>query len=173
MMLPVSFFVEVDMRKHRTVLLAIALCAALAGCAPQESLFPIYKDDDLYFDENLNGTWRAVDSPDKSGEDDLHLTFKGDKDTRSYLVIGRSEERKDFRLFMEARLVHIGKYEFMDFATPGGANLETLQPRDGVFPGVVAHVFARVSKEPAGLKLSFLEAKWIEDEAKANRLQLP
>jgi hypothetical protein len=109
---------------RRTVpsLVSVALCILLAGCAPQGSLFPVYTSDDVYFDESLDGSWRTMDSDQKS-DDDLHLSFKGDKDGQSYLVVARSDEKEDVRMFMEARLVHIGKYEFIDFATPSEQNV--------------------------------------------------
>jgi hypothetical protein len=173
MMLPVSFFVEVRMRKRCVMLVAIALGGAiLAGCAPQLSLFPVYMDGDLYFDEALNGTWRVEDAADKKSDDALRLTFQGDKEARSYLVIGRSKEKPSSRLLMEARLAHIGKYEFMDFSAPTETESEAAQPHDQFFPTIAAHIFARVDRETGGLKLSFLDDKWVDDEMKAKTLKL-
>jgi hypothetical protein len=169
---PGLFFAEASMRKSALSLVSLALCILLAGCGPQESLFPLYADDDIYFDESLNGHWRMIDSPEQKSDNDLHLLFKGDKDGRVYVVVGRSEKNKDARIFMEARLVRIGKYEFIDFETPSDRRLEDEKIRDQVFPAVTGHIFGRVSRERGGLKLSFLDDKWVSDEAKADRLKL-
>jgi hypothetical protein len=158
---------------RRTVpsLVSVALCILLAECAPQGSLFPVCTSDDVYFDESLDGSWRTMDSDQKS-DGEPHLSFKGDKDGRSYLVVATSDEKKDVRMFMEARLVHIGKYEFIDFATPSEQTLEGEKIRDSVFPVVSGHIFARLHKESAGFKLRFLDDRWTKDEAEAGRLKL-
>lgn len=172
MISPGLFFLEVAVRKAKPGLVSLAVSILLAGCAPQESLFPLYNSDNVYFDENLSGSWRAMDSADDKSDDDLHLSFKGSKDDRSYLVVGRSDEDKEARLFMEARLVHIGRYEFIDFATPKDQKLEGEKIRDTVFPVVSGHIFAHVTKESAGFKLCFLDEQWVKDEAQAGRLKL-
>jgi hypothetical protein len=69
------FFLEVAVRRTVPSLVSVALCILLAGCAPQGSLFPVYTSDDVYFDESLDGSWRTMDSDQKS-DDDLHLSFR-------------------------------------------------------------------------------------------------
>lgn len=67
--------------KSRLAAIAAILGFALLlnGCAPIDSLFPLYKADDAVFDDRLLGTWKPVATDDS------------DKDERWY--ISRPEER--------------------------------------------------------------------------------
>jgi len=60
------------MKGCRSLGLAVALALLLAGCEPQQSLFPLVTDKDAFLDKQLLGDWQVWEGTslrpgDKSG----------------------------------------------------------------------------------------------------------
>lgn len=151
-------------------LVILATVVLLVGCAPADSLFPLYTKDDTIFDETLLGSWRIAELPEKRGADDGYAIFSGDKQEGSYIVRGVAPAKSSGGMFLEARLVRLGKYMFIDFTTPH--NTEALELHDLVYPYVRSHMIGRMQKTANSLRIDFLDSEWVDKESKAGRLRL-
>jgi hypothetical protein len=157
-------------RGPRLFVVILVTVMSLVGCAPADSLFPLYTKDDTFFDETLLGAWRPAESPEKLGPDEGYVIFSGDKQEGSYIVRGVASARASKGMFLEARLVRLGKYTFIDFTTP--QNTESLELHDLVFPYIRSHMIGRMQKTANSLRIDFLDSEWVDKESKAGRLRL-
>jgi hypothetical protein len=58
------------------VLLTLALALLLIGCAPTDSLFPLYKADEAVFDNRLLGTWKPVITDANARDQDRQFSVR-------------------------------------------------------------------------------------------------
>jgi hypothetical protein len=57
------------------VVATLALALLLIGCAPTDSLFPLYKPDEAVFDNHLLGTWQPVITDANAADKDQRWLF--------------------------------------------------------------------------------------------------
>ena len=134
------------MRKY---VVAAAVVLLLAGCV--RTLHPLYTKKDLTFDPALVGVWEPRD-PDKKERWDFRKA--GEK---SYKLIHTDEN--DRKVKLEAHLVELGEYRFLDLNTdePEESNaLQSLllQP---------VHMFMKVESIEPRLKLVVMNPQWLGD----------
>jgi hypothetical protein len=99
------------------LLLALPLAMMLVGCAPVDSLNPLYNDKDVVFDESLLGQWGTAGEGlnfAKLGDNGYTIVMSGpDDDTGQTLT-----------LIFEAHLVNLQGHRFLDVVCkqPEGGN---------------------------------------------------
>jgi hypothetical protein len=160
--------------KSRLVGLAVFLALALLlnGCAPIDSIFPLYKDDDAVFDDHLLGTWQPVIT-------DGNASDKGERWTFSH---SEGEEYYDFRwgsvgakggFIAQVRLVRLGTNVFVDFEGDG-QKLDNTPDSDAVvpYPMITTHMIGRVWLEKDSLLIHFLSDDWVKKQVKAGTFSL-
>jgi hypothetical protein len=92
------------------LILARAVCWLLAGCVPQDSLFPLFLRSDQVFEEGILGEWMAqggtqeISSDEKSGQ----LTSERGAQDRTYDVTMPDIEEDGATLASIGRLVRLG-----------------------------------------------------------------
>jgi len=149
---------------------AVLLAAmVMAGCAPENSLFPLYTNNDKVFDENLLGEWRQVPAAGDTSDKDQRWVFFRDGDSFDYKTSLISLERKGGFL-AKGRLVRLGNFQFIDFEpdTTSLDNNETLVP----FPFLPSHMFGRIWIEKNSVRIHFLNDDWVKQQWKDGHLTL-
>lgn len=94
------------MKLHKS-LLALTLAVGLAGCAPVDSLNPLYTDKDVVLDEALLGQWgaeRGGMNIAKLGENGYRLVMSGPDDDTGQIV----------SMVLDAHLVNLLGHRFLD-----------------------------------------------------------
>src|SRR5712691_11635222 len=97
--------------------LAMLVMTFLAGCAPVDSLNPLYTDKDVVFDKALLGQWGSP----KEG-----LTFVKLRDNAYRMVITqkKDDEADQVSVVFEAHLVNLQGHRFLDLVCEESAGDE-------------------------------------------------
>lgn len=159
------------MSKLVRLFLPIAVCLLLAGCAPQDSLFPLFLKSDQVFEEGILGEWivqggtQEIKPDEKSGQ----VTFQRGAEDGTYdiAVLLDIEAEDGATLASTGKLVHLGSYLFIDLSSP---DLERRKNAIVPYPILESHVFGRVQLERDKMRIDFLSDKWVSDQAKAGKL---
>jgi hypothetical protein len=134
--------------KIKFALAVMVVAVLLTGCW-QKSVYPFFKDKDVFFEEKLLGIWRE----DKPGDD--ATTWKIEKgespDTYNFHIDG-----KDLKLDCDGRLFKMADTKFLD-----------LYSRNRGVVDMPAHTLFRVRDLGETLKIQLLSPGWMK-----NRLQL-
>jgi hypothetical protein len=94
----------------KTYLLVLALCLLMTGCAPVDSLNPLYNDKDVVFDPSLLGDWVSPDPTEKGVTTFVELTEFGSK-LQGYDITMTGE---DGSAKFHAHLVNLGGQRVLD-----------------------------------------------------------
>lgn len=119
----------------------------LTGCGDLSSVEGLATQDNTVFDPALVGAWNAGDA--------VIIVQKGDDQSYRIHWVGAEETETPRFVRMDGQLVKIGGQRILDLtdANPG--------------PFVIAcHVFLRVRPVKDGLKVQFIDSKWIREQAK-------
>lgn len=147
------------------------VCALLAGCEPQNSVYPLYAASDDAFEPLMLGEWLLQSGPEvKAAEKSDKAIFRKGKAPDTYEITIPDIDEKDMLLLSEAKLVKLGDFLFIDFGSPdleSSRNSATLP-----YPGLRSHVFGRVYSERDKMRIDFLSDTWVSDQAKAGKLTL-
>jgi hypothetical protein len=119
-------------------LVALTLAVGLAGCAPVDSLNPLYTDQDVVFDPTLLGQWG-------SQKDGLNIAKLGENGYRLVLSGQDDESGQIVTMVFDAHLVNLQGNRFFDVVCR-----QTASPNDPqVIPEVhVTHAGGGVKIEP-------------------------
>jgi hypothetical protein len=162
------------LRRLPAVISGILVCALLAGCAPQASLFPLFKGNDNVFEPEILGEWIVHGGTEQIKPDDKSGTaiFEKSQDGVSYtLTIPNFDDDAHGEKFIStARLIRLGTILFIDLGSP---DLDHTQNATIRYPSIEGHVFDRVFLEQDRMHIDFLSDKWVADQAKAGKLALP
>lgn len=146
---PMTTPAQVSLRPGLATLLLAGLLVA-AGCIP--SLNPLYTDKDLSFDPALVGAWGDMD--DASGS--WTFTRSG---PQSYGLVIRDKGNTSL---MEARLVALGDYRFLDLY-PNEDGLAAAKVEDFYRAALVpGHLFLKVLQVEPELRLVLLDEEWLD-----------
>lgn len=139
--------------------LGVVLLAALGSQA--QSLHPLYKEKDPFFEPALLGDWTAYE---------LKFTFAQQGETAYRLHI--TELKKDVPVThtLDFHLVRLGGELYFD------AKLESLEiggrtVRD--FLALPVHLLGKISLEADSLTLSLIHFSWVEEGIRSGRLRIP
>jgi hypothetical protein len=157
------------MKRWPCLAVTVALLFLLAGCEPQVSLFPLFDRNDTLFDKRLLGTWQiwGGTNPDTTKTPGV-IVFAQSSLTNTYDVkIPDFDQETHSTLSTQARLVPLGKYVFIDLATPENDKLPLIP-----FPTVAAHAFGRVTLEGDHARIDLLNDEWTKNAVKAGKMPL-
>lgn len=132
----------------------LMLVVLLTGCGDLPSVEGIANKDNTVFDPALVGAWNAGDA--------VVIVQAGDD--RSYRIHwAGAEGNTDTPRFvrMDGRLAKIGEQRILDLTTSEAAA--------GAFT-IPCHVFLRIRPVKDGLKVQFVDSKWIREQVKTSSL---
>jgi hypothetical protein len=123
----------------------------LTACGDLPSIEPLATKDNTVFDPALVGVWNSKSA--------LVISQKGDD--QSYKISWLNTGEPDTApARMEARLARVGDQRILD--------LTSADP--GAF-AIPCHVFLRVRPVNEGLKVQFVDSKWLRDQVKTSSLE--
>jgi hypothetical protein len=158
------------MKRTLSFALVVWLALVLAGCEPENSLFPLYTAEESMFNERLIGAWRMQKSLDKKSSDDSYWIFSEGKEKNTYLVRGVDAKKSFGGLALIAHLVRLGAYTFIDFTTPEDSEELNLHP--SFFPYIPSHVFGRVRIEKNYVRIDLLDDDWVKKQVGEGKFTL-
>jgi hypothetical protein len=139
----------------RTLWLMPILAASLftTACGDLLSVAPLATDSNTTFDPALIGTWSDLD-----GSNSVLISVReGDKHNYDILWI---DTKNNDKYRVGARLVQIGGQKILD-VTPVSTDT-------GPF-NIPGHAFVYISNLENGLKIQFLDSKWIQEKVKQSK----
>jgi len=148
----------------------LALISILIGCAPQDSLFPLFTPQDKLFDKQLLGEWRIrtqTDAEQDPSEKPAFVIFSPGDDENSYQVKLPNFNDAGGTMRATAHLVHLGAYLFIDLETPNSDKFQ-----DVSYPAIEGHVFGRIALGGDTTRIDFLNDDWVTKQANAGKLGL-
>ena len=146
-----------------SLVLALSACW-LAGCDSDPigfalSLQPFFTDSDLQSDPLLVGSWTDA-------EDGLTFTFEPPRGKQYKLVVKETEDGNTSSTEFEAHLLRLGGYWFIDFLPKPGQSGGTFYQ----VHMIRAHSVAQIDLTRDSLRMTFLEAAWLQKKIDANAL---
>lgn len=150
----------------------LALALLLNGCAPIDSIFPLYKDEDAVFDDHLVGTWQPVISEGNDSDKDARWIFSRSEGSQFYDFKWSAVGAKG-GFIAKARLVHLGNNVFIDFE--GDSQKLDDAPNSGnvvPYPMITTHMIGRIWLEKDTLLIHFLSDDWVKKQVKAGTFSL-
>lgn len=133
--------------KTKFTLALIAATVLLAGCW-QKSVYPFFKEKDVFYEEKLIGTWRE----EKPDDPTTWKIVKGESPNSYNIHI----ESKDVKLDCDGRLFKMADVKMLD-----------LYSRNRGIVDMPAHTLFRVKEIGESLKIQMLSPNWMK-----TRLQL-
>jgi hypothetical protein len=136
--------------------LALTACDDSGASGLALSLKPFYTEADLDSDPALPGTWNDA-------EDGVTFTFAAPDANVYKLAVKETDGDHVSSADFEAHLVHLGNYWFLDFIPTDG-------PAGGTFYQMHllrAHSFAQIDLSGESMKMSFLDADWLQKQIDA------
>src|SRR5260370_37506332 len=86
-MIPPAFVCgDETMRRTAFFLVAVVLATIVAGCAPEDSLFPLYTKDESLFNDRLIGVWRMEESPTDAKGGGRFVIFRSGNVKNTYFL---------------------------------------------------------------------------------------
>jgi hypothetical protein len=125
------------MKLHK-ILAALTLAVGLAGCAPVDSLNPLYTENDVVFEPTLLGQWGTE-------KDGLNVAKLGENGYRLVLSGRDDESGQIVTVVLDAHLVNLQGNRFLDVVCRQAESVSDSQPIPEVH---VTHTKAGVKIEP-------------------------
>jgi hypothetical protein len=124
----------------------------LTGCGDLPSVEGVANQENTVFDQALVGAWNAGDA--------VVIVQKGDDDSYHIHWLGAEGGTETPRIArMEGRLAKIGDQRILDLTASN----------PGAF-AIPCHVFLRIRPVKEGLKVQFVDSKWICQQVKSSSL---
>ena len=131
--------------------IAVFAAALLTGCGDLPSVEALATEKNIVFDPALLGAWNAGDA--------VVVVQKGDDKSYRIHWMGAESAENPQIVHMEGFLAKIGDQTILD--------LNAANP--GAF-AIACHVFIRVRPVKEGLKIQFVDSKWIREQVKTSSL---
>jgi len=158
------------MPKIVTLVAAAVVAFLLAGCAPENSLFPLFTTRDKNIDERLLGEWRIQSGAKfKPGEESARIVFGRSQEGASYDVTLFDFDKKGMNLASNAHLCSLGSFLFIDFGSP---DPDKRKFAEILFPAIETHIFGRIHLEKEAVRIDFLDDEWVAKQGSAGKLSL-
>jgi hypothetical protein len=127
----------------------VFLAVLLTGCGDLPSVEGIANKDNTVFDPALVGAWNAGDAV---------IIVQASEDETSYAIHWVGAEGTETPRFvrMQGTLVKLGEQRVLDLTAA----------RQDAF-SIPCHVFLRIRPVNDGLKVQFIDSKWIREQARA------
>lgn len=133
----------------RLAWVVVFLAVLLTGCGDLPSVEGMANKDNTVFDPALVGAWNAGDAV---------IIVQASEDKSSYAIHWVGAEGTETPQFvrMEGTLVKLGDQRVLDLTAA----------RQDAF-SIPCHVFLRIRPAKDGLKVQFIDSKWIREQARA------
>ncbi len=138
------------MRMFAAIVLTTA-AVFISGCGDMLSTESLASKEDTLFDAGLLGTWFDKDDTVITVKSETHPVYE-------ILFIGTDEGNK---IKLSGQLVQFGDQQILDVTDAEG----------GLF-SIQAHVWIRIQKQGDGIRMQFLDSKWLQDKARESGLPL-
>ena len=135
-------------------MLFIVAAMGLMSCT--QSIYPLFHEKDLVFDEKLLGSWG--DGDDTWTFERAVSTKKRKRPANAYLVTVREGDTVEL---LQAHLGYIGDYAFLDLFLDRSSD-----------KSLPLHFIYRIVVEPDSLRLGLLGDKWLDELKKAEKDKL-
>jgi hypothetical protein len=150
----------------------LALVSFLTGCAPIDSIFPLFKPEDAVFDDRLLGSWQPVITDSNDSDKDVRLIFSH-SECNNFYNFKWTEVGAKGGFVAKIRLMRLGNNLFADFE----GNMDSpddSKPPDGPipFPVIATHMIGRIWLEKDTLLIRFLDDDWVKTQVKAGTFSL-
>jgi hypothetical protein len=158
------------MIKISRLLAILVLVFFLTGCAPQDSLFPLFNNNDTAFEKQLLGQWKIKAKDDAHQDPSVNLTlvvFSPGEYENSYDVKIPKANDAGGTMRSTARLVRLGAYLFIDLEMP-----DTDKFQDIPYPAIESHCFGRLVLSGDTVRIDFLNDDWVAKQVEAGKLGL-
>jgi len=158
------------MKRIFSLVLVSWLALFAAGCAPQSSLFGLFKADDKEFEQRLLGEWKMQSGAEfRTDQKSGRIVFERSGDAPGYLVTAFDFDEKGMNVVCAGRLTRLGSQLFIDFGTP---DAEKHKFAEFPFPLVSSHIFGRVQLDKNSMRIDLLSDDWVKEQAKTGTLSL-
>jgi len=158
------------MLKIFRLLAILAFVFFLTGCTPQDSLFPLFNNDDTAFEKQLLGQWKIKTKDEGHQNPSVNLTlvvFSPGEYENSYDVKIPKFSDAGGTMRSTARLVRLGAYLFIDLEMP-----DTDKFQDIPYPAIESHCLGRLVLNGDTARIDFLDDDWVAEQVKGGKLGL-
>lgn len=138
----------------------ITLSFFMSGCFVK-SLYPLYTEKDIIFDEALCGEWMEENENNKT-----IWKFVKDEDGKSYKLTHTDEDGN--KAGFSVHLVKLGKYKFIDIYLVDLMESSKSVNHLAVLHLAPTHTFARVDEIGDKLRIRWFNLEWMENLLKTN-----
>ena len=133
----------------------------LSSCVSVPSLFPLYTETDVFFEEELLGEWLDGDGDRWTFEDTGHGDYLVTYQPRNVSFV-ENESEPGAPALLSARLVQLEDATFLDFYLED-IPLSNWMQAVHVLP---VHTFAKVSISEGSVRIAFMSSDWFEHAQK-------
>jgi hypothetical protein len=150
----------------------LALAVLMIGCAPVDSIYPLYKPEDAVFDDRLLGTWQKPITEENNSEKDQRWTFTRSDEKPFYgFKWGPLEAKGGFAA--KVRLVNLGNDLYIDFEGDSSKlDYSTVNDNLVPYPMITTHMIGKISLEKNAFQIHFLSDDWVKKQVKAGTFAL-
>ncbi|HXY25100.1 MAG TPA: hypothetical protein VEI73_10655 [Candidatus Acidoferrum sp.] len=158
------------MKSQMACALLVAFVLAMAGCAPEDSLFGLVGDNDKEFDQRLVGDWSMQSGSEfKPGEQSARIVFRQSGNDPEYEVTLFDFDEHGMNIVCTGQLVRLGTALFIDFGT---RSPEKHKFAEIPFPALETHIFGRIRIEQNSVRIDFLSDDWVKAQVQAGKMTL-
>ena len=170
--------------KTKTILSIIAIPVLLGSCLVN-SLHPFYNKEDVYFDENILGTWLDQDSA-KWYIEKMYVSYgegsqKKEYKTNGYTVrynprykMNKNREEPYTEIFtdFDVFLFKINNQLYADFTPTMFPTFETMGNNFSKLHNIRTHTLAKVIKNDNSFELIWFNGLWLAELIDNNRIKI-
>jgi hypothetical protein len=161
--------------KAKSIIGSFIILLAASACSVQ-SLHPLYSEEVLVYDDDLEGDWLDDDGRLWSLENALRsqaLDSGSQKEAvrHNKMYLASYKDEKDSLYAFELHLVRLGKYFFVDIF-PWEKYNEKLINEFMVANLLPVHTFAKMEVRGDSLFLSQINGEWVSDLIKNNQIRI-
>jgi hypothetical protein len=149
----------------------LALVSFLTGCAPIDSIFPLFKPEDAVFDYRLLGSWQYVVANPNDSDKNQRWIFSH-SDCNNFYDFKWTEVGAKGGFVAKTRLVRLGNNLFADFEGNMDGPDDSIPPDGPIpFPAIATHMIGRFGWKKT-LQIHFLSDDWVKKQVKAGSFSL-
>jgi hypothetical protein len=157
-------------KRNFLISLVSYLALIAAGCAPQVSLFGLFRAEDKEFDQRVLGEWKMQSGAESNVDQGRgRIVFRHSSEGPAYEVTVLDFDTRGLTLVCTGRLTRLGSQLFIDFSTPDPGKRKFAE---FPYPTVQSHIFGKIQVEKNSMRIDFLSDDWIKKLASAGKLPL-
>lgn len=146
------------------LLVVLGLLVLLVSSCTVQSLFPLFKEKDLIFDENLLGSW-DMNGEIWTFEEEIEKNEDGSLNYKFYKLT--VVEETDTAV-LDVHLLSLGKYKYLDFYMQIDEKFSMIE----CLTLLPVHAFARTEIRPDLLRVDFFDPDFISDLIEEKKIRI-